>query len=137
MGKYITPMIAQQISENLWEIKEPLIYKSNKLGFVIADTGTRTNFATVPRLPIFYLVAGGKNNPPAVLHDKLHEKEHTTGAGLKVTRLQADNLYFEAILDWIPVEGYSLKSIAMRVLSYALAAISWLFVRACGWYFWK
>lgn len=143
MGKFITELEVKQVSEAtatenaIWELTEPLIYESNKLGMVIVDRGVKTNFASVPRLPYFFLFAGGRNNAPAVLHDRLYGDEHNTGRGLRVNRLQADNLIFEATLDTLPSEGYSVKSIVMRILSYPLAAISWLSVRACGWYYWK
>lgn len=142
MGKFVTELKVKQVSEAtssegaIWELTDPLIYISNKLGMIIVDEGIKTNFSSVPRVPILYLASGGRNNAPAALHDVLYSKAHDTGRSLIVTRLQADNLFFEAILDSLPTEGYSLRSIVMRILSYPLAAASWLFVRVCGWYYW-
>ena len=127
MGKFVTSLKAEQIDENYWILTEPLVYRSDKLGFIIADQGTKTNFASVPRLPVFWLFAGGKNNPPAALHDRGYEEK-------KFTRLQYDNMFFQAIIDWIDkIYG----SVFMRVIAYPLAAVSWLFVRVFGWNYWK
>lgn len=143
MGKFITPLKVEQVSEAtatknaLWKLTEPLIYQSSKLGLVIVDRDKITDFASVPRLPISYLLAGGRSNAPGVLHDGLYDPEHETGRGLKVTRLQADNLIFEATLDSFPVEGYSVKSILKRQLVYLLAGVTWLGVRFFGWLYWE
>lgn len=142
MGKFITELQVKQVSEAtykdnaIWELTEPLIYESDKIGLVIVKRGVRTNFSSVPRVPLLFLFAGGRYNTPAALHDKLYDRNHQTGACLTVTRLQADNLIFESILDSLPTEGYSLRSILMRILSYPLASISWLFVRCFGWRYW-
>lgn len=143
MGKFVTELKVKQVSEAtykdnaIWELTDPLIYQSEKIGMVIVDSGVKTNFTTVPRVPVLYLFAGGRNNSPGALHDKLYSKGHDTGRSLIVTRLQADNLLFEATVDSFPYDGYSLKSIVMRILSYPLAAISWLFVRCFGWAYWQ
>lgn len=142
MGKFITTLKVEQVSEAtgsknaLWRITEPLIYESDKLGMIIVDRGTLTDFASVPRLPITYLLAGGKSNAPGVLHDNLYGT-HNTGRDREVSRLQSDNIIFEAILDAYSPEGYSIKSILMRRFVYLLAGATWLGVRLFGWRFWK
>lgn len=129
MGKFITELKAKQISEGtyksnaIWELTDHLIYDSNSLGLVIVDCGTKTDFSSVPRLPILYLFANGMNNAPTALHDKLYSEGHDTGRLLNVTRLQADNLLFEA-----SINGF---------MSYPLAAVSWIFVRCFGWWYWR
>ena len=125
----------KQVNENLWELTEPLIYRSSKLGLIAVDQGLQTDFASVPRIPIAYLIAGGRTNASSTLHDSLYAN-HDTGRGKPITRLQADNLIFEATLDSFPSEGYSLKSILMRPAAYFLGGIQWLFVRAFGWRYW-
>lgn len=135
MGKWITELKVKQIDENLYELTDPLIYESSKLGLIIVDRGTQTDFASVPRIPLAYLIAGGRTNASATLHDSLYGNHHT-GRCKQVTRLQSDNLIFEATLDSLPVEGYSLKSILMRPAAYFLGGVQWLFVRAFGWRYW-
>ncbi len=143
MGKYHTPLKVEQVSEatgtlpSVWQFLEPLIYESRKLGIVIVDRGKLTNFASVPRLPISYLLFGGRNNAPAALHDNLYDPEHDTGRGIKVTRLQADNLIFEATVDSFEFDAYSFKSISKKVMVYFLASVTWASVRLFGWHYWK
>ncbi len=119
----------KQVNEKQWILLEPLIYRSSKLGLIAVDQGLQTDFASVPRIPIAYLVAGGRANSSATLHDYLYETH-------QFTRLQADNLIFEATLDSLPSEGYSLKSILMRPAAYFLGGVQWLFVRCFGWRYW-
>lgn len=143
MGKFHTPLRVEQVSEAtatqpaIWKHLEPLIYESGKLGIVIVDRDKLTDFASVPRLPFSYSLFGGRSNAPAALHDRLYDPEHDTGRGVKVTRLQADNLIFEATVDSIPIEGYSFKSILKRVVIYVLAGMIWAGVRLFGWSYWK
>jgi hypothetical protein len=55
-----------------------------------------TDFASVPRLPMFFLMAGGKGKRAAVVHDWLY----TVGTAHPgtITRLQADQVLLEAML---------------------------------------
>lgn len=135
MGKFITELEVKQVREGLWELTEPLIYESSKLGLIVVDAGTRTDFASVPRLPVAYLLAGGRANASATLHDSLYA-QHNTGRCRGVSRLEADNLIFEATLDSLPDEGYSIKSLVMRRFVYLLAAAQWISVRVFGAWYW-
>lgn len=127
MGKFITTLKVEQISEATthknakWRLIEPLIYESKNIGLVIVDKGTVTDFASVPRLPISFLFAGGRSNAPAALHDHLYAER-------RVSRLKADNLIFEAIIDSSPND---------KMLAYSLAIVTWLGVRLFGWIYWK
>lgn len=142
MGKFLTKLEVEQVSESTgsenskWKLTEPLIYESNNIGLIVVDRGTVTDFASIPRLPIPYFIAGGRSNAPATLHDHLYGS-HNTGRCRAVSRLQSDNLIFEAILDSLPDEGYSIESIMKRQLVYALAAATWVGVRMFGWLYWK
>ena len=129
MGKWITELKVKQIDEKHWELIDPLVYRSDKIGLIAVDQGLITDFASVPRIPIAYLIAGGRANASATLHDYLYTTH-------QVSRLKADNLIFEATLDSFPSDGYSLKSILMRPAAYFLGSVQWVFVRAFGWRFW-
>lgn len=143
MGKFHTPLRVEQISEAtsiapaVWKFSDPLIYESSKLGIVIVDRNELTNFASVPRLPFAYWLMGGRSNAPAGLHDKLYGPEHDTGRGKIVTRMQADNLIFEATVDSLEIKGYSLKSIIMNLAVYVVAGLTWVGVRSFGWLYWE
>lgn len=51
----------------------PLVYSSDKLGrLVTVPAGFITDFASVPRIPVAYLLAGGCARAAAVVHDWLY-----------------------------------------------------------------
>jgi hypothetical protein len=74
----------------LWRLVAPLIYDSPVLGRqVVAPEGFVTDFASVPRLPLAYLLAGDTAHEAAVIHDYLY-KYNTC------TRAEADAVLDEA-----------------------------------------
>lgn len=77
MGRFLTSLDARLIGEgppSLWTLLAPLVYHSDLpgVGLVVAPVGMETDFASVPRLPLIYLMAGGTCDRPAVLHDYLY-----------------------------------------------------------------
>ena len=56
-----------------WEVVAPFRYESDvaKQTFVV-PAGFTTDLASVPRLPIVYLLTGGTSNEAAVVHDYLY-----------------------------------------------------------------
>jgi hypothetical protein len=69
----------------------PFVYDSDVLGRrVTVPEGFITDLASVPRLPLAYLLFGGVSNEAAVIHDFLY-------SGGKVTRKQADDVFCEAM----------------------------------------
>jgi hypothetical protein len=100
-----------------WNLTQPLIYRSQILGeTVTVPEGFRTDFASVPRLPLVYLAAGGKGERAAVVHDWLYSTQ-------SVERATADAVLQEALLAC----GYS------RLLATAFYTA----VRAFGGSHWK
>ncbi len=74
-----------------WILLKPLTFVSTKHDFTITvPAGFVTDFASVPRLPLAYLVAGGIAQKPAVIHDWLYRK----GIG---SRSSADDIFYEAM----------------------------------------
>ena len=73
-----------------WKLTAPLIYSSDvaKETFVV-PAGFRTDLASVPRLPIVFLLTGATSDEAAVVHDYLY------GAG-QVSRAMADAVLREA-----------------------------------------
>lgn len=83
--------------EGIWQLDAPLAYYSLILGrLVTIPAGFKTDFASVPRLPIVYLAAGNKGNRAAVVHDWLYSTQC-------VDRGTADRVLREAMLSC----GYS------------------------------
>lgn len=104
----------------VWEYISPLIFHSEKYGDLLVPVGFRTNYASVPRLPLVFLLAGDKAHKPASLHDlcytihALLRVSFDVAAGtyqflqrLPIDREQADDLFLEC-LDKEPLVGEGL-----------------------------
>lgn len=88
----------------IWRLIAPLRYKSpiaaelglNK-GIIEVPEGFITDFASVPRLPLAFLLTGDTVHAPAVVHDWLVRVE-------PIPRAQADRIFLEAMeADDVPV----------------------------------
>jgi hypothetical protein len=91
VSSFLTPLRAEK-SGSYWVILQPFVYKSDILQTVIVvPEGFSTDFASVPRLPLMFLLAGDEAHEAAVIHDRLY----ATG---EVTRDQADAVFKEAAL---------------------------------------
>jgi hypothetical protein len=99
----------------------PLLYHSDLLNaLVFVPEGFVTDMASVPKLPLMWLLAGGTANEAAVIHDWLYTTHSV--AGEEVTRSQADAVLREAI----PASKDT----------HAPAFLMWLAVRLGGWLAW-
>lgn len=76
--------------QGMWMTLSPLVYESNEGVEYVVDTFFRTDMASVPRVPIAFLLTGNAAHRPAVLHDYL-----LTSA--IVPRERADELFREAM----------------------------------------
>ncbi|KRB73434.1 DUF1353 domain-containing protein [Noviherbaspirillum sp. Root189] len=91
----------------------PLVYESEVAGRIfIVPTGFETDLASVPRLPVAYLLFGGVGDAAAVVHDYLYTTQ-------EVSRKVADDVLAEAM----KVSGIS----AWR------RGPMWIGVRMFGW----
>lgn len=95
MAKFLTPLIAElHRNEVTWSLSAPLLYESdrgiNGKYIIAVPKGFVTDLASVPRLPLAYLVAGGMADKAAVVHDFLYE--NAIG-----TKEQADLIFLEAM----------------------------------------
>lgn len=105
-ARFVTPLITRQVDEraNLHELLAPLVYDSVVLKTRIrVPKGFRTDFASVPRLPLAYMLTGGKGSRAAVVHDYLYS------GGIKVSRAQADKVLREAL----QASGYGWFTVAL------------------------
>lgn len=73
-----------------WLLLSELAFNSEVLGPVVVPAGFDTDFASVPRIPFAYLVAGDTAHASAVVHDYLYRYG-------KCTRKQADEVFLEAM----------------------------------------
>lgn len=71
-GKFLTELDVKLIGDSQWELVRPLTFKSSRIGLVTVPAGFVTDFASVPRLPVVYLLTGDTAHAPAVIHDYLY-----------------------------------------------------------------
>lgn len=88
MSKFLTPLRVEEQDDTshdgrgTWKLLTPLVYQSDvaKTTFV-APEGFVTDFASVPRLPIAFMLTGDTAHQAAVVHDLLyttHEVDRAT-----------------------------------------------------------
>ena len=90
MSGFITSLDVELVSKGRWRLLSMLAYKSDLAGLIVVPAGFITDFASVPRLPLAYLLTGDTAHEAAVVHDYLYE----TGTG---TKTQADCVFLEAM----------------------------------------
>jgi hypothetical protein len=89
MARFLTPLRAEKSGE-YWTVLQPLIYDSDVACKVfIVPEGFVTDFASVPRLPLAFLLTGDSAHAAATLHDFLYSR------GV-VDRQTADAVFKEA-----------------------------------------
>lgn len=82
--------VADNYDDGQWVLAQPLVYQSDVAGITITvPAGFQTDLASVPRLPVIYLLCGDTSTAAAVVHDYLY------GSNL-VDRATADAVLREA-----------------------------------------
>jgi hypothetical protein len=102
MSRFVTSLETKLLrgqfkqGRQLYQLLSPLVYESDLLGVaIIVPAGFVTDMASVPKLPLTWLLAGGTANEAAVIHDWSYTV-HAVGRK-PITRRQADALFREAI----------------------------------------
>lgn len=90
MAKFLTDLVVECVTDDKWRLTEPLVYESDITGTITVFPGFETDFASVPRLPIVYMLVGNKAHLPAVVHDYLYRYA-------VVPRKTADEVFLEAM----------------------------------------
>lgn len=76
LSAYLTPVDLRLVGPDTWLLLAPLRYHSDLLRNVVhVPAGFRTDLASVPRLPLAYLMAGGHAPASAIVHDWLIETD--------------------------------------------------------------
>lgn len=123
-ARYLSPLRLESLApskggKKLFKVLAPFIYDSDVLKLrITVPEGFVTDLGTVPRLPFAYMLFGGASNEAAVVHDFLY-----SGQAGKVTRAQADDVFFEAM----KAEG---------VAGWRRGPM-WFGVRMVGWWFYE
>ena len=94
MSSFLTQLDAKLLNDqkNEWQLDADLIYQSDVAGRVLTvPRGFKTDFASVPRIPLIYDLMGGYARAAATIHDHLY----TTG---ELERSLADKVFKEAAI---------------------------------------
>lgn len=107
---------ASEFDDGRWRLVAPLVYYTDVLACEITvPAGFVTDFASVPRIPIVYELAGDTSSEASVIHDYAYTKHFCL-------RAQADAVFYEASA----ITGVPLWR----------RFIMWLGVRLFGWSHW-
>lgn len=90
MAKFITTLQTECINDDKWRLIAPLRYESDIAGTITVPAGFECDFASVPRVPIFYMLFGDEAHQAATLHDYLYRYA-------VVPRKVADEVFREAM----------------------------------------
>ena len=100
-----------------WRLLTPLEFSSSVLGRTVSvPAGYVTDFASVPRAPILYFLAGNTGNRAAVVHDYLCSTK-------EVNRITADNVFYEALIA-SGVDEWRAKAMYLGVQSYTTSLLN-------------
>lgn len=115
MSHFITDLDVRKLTHDAssdqrgtWKLLAPLVYSSDLAGRIITvPAGFLTDFASVPRLPVAFLLTGDTGHAAAVIHDYLyttHQVDRATADGVFKEALRAgDEPGWRAWLMWLGV----------------------------------
>jgi hypothetical protein len=93
MSKFLTDLDVLCIDDGAWCLDAPLAFESDILGVIEVPRGFETDFASVPRIPVFYMLFGDRAHREAVLHDFLFRIDCKPPASYS----QANRVFLEAM----------------------------------------
>lgn len=86
MSRFVTRLEVELIADDkndgrgVWRVTLPLVYESDIAGKITVPAGFVTDFASVPRIPVAYWLAGDTAHEAAVIHDFLYTAGETSRA---------------------------------------------------------
>lgn len=86
-------VLVRQADDEDWTLEEEVVYQGRTERFVV-PVGTRTDFASVPRVFVWLVPKFGRYTAPAVLHDHLVRVERPGG---RISAVDADGLFRRAM----------------------------------------
>ena len=75
--KFLTTLDIRDIDNHFWQLLSPFVVEIEG-GLINVPTGFITDFASVPRLPITYMLFGNIGHRAAVVHDYLYSTGETS-----------------------------------------------------------
>lgn len=85
--------LVRHAGSGTWRLTGPLVFRSMHHGTIIVPAGFETDFASVPRVVLAYLLTGNTAHAAAVLHDYLYRTPTE-----RFTRAEADNVLQDAMI---------------------------------------
>lgn len=127
MTAFLTPLRVEELDDTsadgrgTWMLFAPLAYRSDLLGrTIIVPSGFITDFASTPRIPVLYELAGNLRHKAAVIHDYLYTTQ-------EVPREVADAVLREAMAA-IDARELQIKAEgAGRIKRAALGVLAWFY----------
>jgi len=89
---FLSELVVKKIGDRRWELVEEFKYQPLQGRLITVPVGFQTNFASVPRLPIAFLLAGDTAQKSAVVHDYLYN-----GIEEGFSRKRADSILLQAM----------------------------------------
>jgi len=90
MAKFLTDLVVECINDDKWRLVQDLVYESDIAGTITVPAGFECDFASVPRIPVVFMLCGDEAHKPAVIHDYLYRYAVTS-------RKIADKVFEEAM----------------------------------------
>lgn len=97
---FLTTLTATKVREagshgrSTWRLQTDLAYLSELYGMIVVPAGFETDFASVPRVPIAWWLAGGTADASAVIHDYLVRRHYPQ---CKISWRRAADVFREAM----------------------------------------
>lgn len=89
--QFHSQLFVKQINETEWELTADLVFESKVYqGMIVVPHGFRTDFASVPRVPLVYYAAGNTAHMAAVIHDYCYRKKICS-------KFKSDRIFLEAM----------------------------------------
>ena len=88
---FISDLVVKELIDGKKQLIKPLVYINDDNITYIVKVDFITDYASIPRLPIIFLLFEGLDNRAATLHDSLY-------ANPKIKRSVADKIFLEAML---------------------------------------
>jgi len=109
MSEFVTELgITLLDNSDGWRLDRPLVYDSDLVGRVTAPAGFRTDLASVPRVPIVYLMWGDRAHRESVIHDYLFRIDATPDVSWsKANRVFLEAMKCRGVAWWIRYPMYS------------------------------
>lgn len=125
MAEFLTRLRLELQGRKTWMTLTPFAYVSDVAQqTIVVPAEFITDLASVPRLPLAYLLAGDRAPGPAVVHDYLYQLPSWADRSL------ADAIFLEAMGVHQPELGFEAEGGVIRRLM-------WAAVRAGGWVPWR